>query len=271
MRLGRLARLMPKHRLYIDEIGNSDLGASANPNHRYLSLTGVIVNLDYVASDLNGQIEDLKRRYFGSHPDDPVILHRKDLVNLRGPFVGLRDPTLHAAFNAELLQLLDRLEYVVITAVIDKLTHLNQYGAWAEDPYHYCLDILMERFTLWLEGTDGRGDVMAESRGKKDDMRLKAEYSRIFRAGTRNISHARFVARLTSSQLKVKPKTANVSGLQLADLIAHPSFVATKARREGQPLPTNFGGSVAQILEASKYRRRAWDGRIVGYGTKWLP
>ena len=28
-----------KYRMYIDEVGNSDLGASDNPNHRYLSLT----------------------------------------------------------------------------------------------------------------------------------------------------------------------------------------------------------------------------------------
>jgi hypothetical protein len=264
--------MQPTHRLYIDEIGNSDLRASLNnPNHRYLSLTGVIAGLDYVASDLNPKVEDLKRRYFGSHPDDPIVLHRKDLVNRRGPFSALRDPARNALFDAELLQLLRDLEYAVITAVIDKQAHLNQYGTWAADPYHYCLEILMERFTLWLEEFDKQGDVMAESRGKQEDLRLKAEYTRIFRGGTPNISHARFVARLTSSQLKVKPKNANVSGLQLADLIAHPSFIATKAREQNQALPTNFGGSVAQILEATKYRRRSWDGRIKGYGRKWLP
>jgi hypothetical protein len=261
---------MAKYRMYIDEVGNSDLKASINQNHRYLSLTGVIVNLNYAGTDLNPKLEDLKRRYFGSHPDDPIILHRKDLVNARGPFAVLRDPTVNASFDAELLGLIRDLEYVVVTAVIDKLTHLNQYGSWAADPYHYCLEILMERFALWLEGFNLQGDVLAESRGTKDDMRLKAEYTRIYRNGTPNINHARFVARLTSSQLKVKPKTANISGLQLADLVAHPSFIATKAHHEGQPLPTNFGGSVAQILEATKYRRRG-DGHIQGWGRKWLP
>lgn len=33
---------MQKYRMYIDEVGNSDLNASENSNHRYLSLTGVI-------------------------------------------------------------------------------------------------------------------------------------------------------------------------------------------------------------------------------------
>jgi hypothetical protein len=262
---------MAKYRMYIDEIGNSDLGASLDPNHRYLSLTGVIVSLAYVGTDLNPRIEDLKRRYFGSHPDDPVILHRKDMVNQRGPFVGLQEPAVRDAFDAELMALIRDLDYVVITAVIDKLAHLRQYHAWVYDPYHYCLTILMERYARWLAEHNVRGDVMAESRGKREDMRLKAEFSRIYLDGTASIPHAYFVRWLTSSQLKVKPKSANVSGLQLADLIAHPSFICTKARHDGQNLPVNFGGQAAQILEATKYRRRVWDGRIVGYGTKWLP
>jgi hypothetical protein len=54
---------------------------------------------------------------------------------------------------------------------------------------------------------------MAESRGK-EDMRLKAEFEKIYRGGTENLPHAFFVARFTSSQLKVKPKSANVAGLQ---------------------------------------------------------
>lgn len=228
--------------MYIDEVGNSDLGASLNPNHRYLSLTGVIASLEYVTSDLNPRIEDLKRRYFGAHPDEPLILHRKELVNQRPPFAALRDPAIRVAFDGELLDLVRTLDYVVITAVIDKLEHLNRYQRWSFDPYHYCLTILLERFVLWLEDRDERGDVMAESRGKKEDMRLKAEFSRIYTTGTTNISHARFVARLTSSQLKVKPKSANVSGLQLADLIAHPSFIAVKARHERQNLPRELRG-----------------------------
>jgi hypothetical protein len=167
---------VPKYRLYIDEVGNSDLGASRNPNHRYLSLTGVIVSLDYVASDLHPRIEDLKRRYFGPHPDEQVILHRSELVNQRPPFEVLQDPQVRDAFNGELMGLITGLDYVVITAVIDKLEHLNRYQHWSYDPYHYCLTILLERFALWLGKQRFRGDVMAESRGGKEDKRLKAEF-----------------------------------------------------------------------------------------------
>ncbi|MFZ4661805.1 MAG: DUF3800 domain-containing protein, partial [Caldilineaceae bacterium] len=74
-----------KYRLYIDEVGNSDLDASSDPNHRYLSLTGVICELGYVQATLFPALETLKQRYFGSHPDEPICLHRKELVNHRYP------------------------------------------------------------------------------------------------------------------------------------------------------------------------------------------
>lgn len=258
--------------MYVDEVGNSDLRASlSNANHRYLSLTGVIVELSYAAEVLRPALEDLKQRYFGSHPDDPIVLHRKELVNLRHPFHTLRDPGVKTRFDAELLTLLDGLEYVVITAVIDKLAHLTQYRTWARDPYHYCLAVLMERFALWLSQRDARGDVMAESRGGREDRRLKEEFERIYVGGTTFVRHDMFVARLTSSQLKMKAKGLNVAGLQLADLLAHPSYAAMKARREGVALPNNFGGRIATILEATKYRRRTPGGMIDGYGRKWLP
>ena len=63
-----------KYRLYIDEVGNPDIGASDNPNHRYLSLIGVILELGYVDASVFPRLESLKRRYFRSHADDPVIL-----------------------------------------------------------------------------------------------------------------------------------------------------------------------------------------------------
>jgi Protein of unknown function (DUF3800) len=259
--------------MYVDEVGNSDLKASRlDENHRYLSLTGVIAELAYVADELHPRIEDLKSRYFGPHPDERVVLHRKDLVNQRPPFQCLLDPDIKKAFDAELLRLIEELEYVVITVVIDKLSHLTQYRSWVYDPYHYCLAVLMERFTMWLDGRKAVGDVMAESRGGNEDRRLKAEFRRIYMDGTLYVAHSAFVARLTSSELKVKPKLANVAGLQLADLIAHPSFIATKARRERAALPKNFGGRVAEILEATKYRRRGGFGATIeGYGRKWLP
>jgi hypothetical protein len=259
-----------KYRMYIDEVGNSDLSASADPNHRYLSLTGVIFDLNYVSSIVFPSVEDLKARYFHSHPDEPVILHRKELVNKKPPFAVLQNPTIEDAFNRDLLRLLTELDYVVITAVIDKLEHSNRYRTWRFDPYHYCLTVIVERYVLWLDGHNAHGDVLAESRGGKEDRRLKDSFERVYEKGSDFMRPEQFAARLTSRQLKVKNKSNNIAGLQIADLIAHPSYRACMLRRERKELPTNFGGQIARILEAQKYHRSP-SGYIDGWGRKWLP
>jgi len=263
------AAARPEYRMYVDEVGHSALKSSDHPDHRHLSLTGVIVQLDYAASTLRPAIEDLKSRYFNSHPDEPVILHRKEMVNARPPFEALKDVGTKAAFDHDLLGLLGDLDYVVITAVIDKAAHHARYQARSDDPYHYCMEILVERYVLWLLAKGARGDVMAESRGGPEDRRLKAVYSTIHERGNGVVDLRHFRERLTSRELKVKPKHDNVTGLQLADMIAHPSFKAMLAMRLGRPLDATFGGQVGEILERSKYRRLGT--RIEGIGRKWLP
>ena len=202
-----------KYRIYIDEVGNPDLSSSDNPNHRFLSLTGVILGLDYVKQIIYPELEKLKATYFQSHPDDPVILHRKEILNRRGDFICLRNDQIRQAFDKELLDLLKRWEYVVITVCIDKKNHKETYTTWRYDPYHYCLKVLLERFIFFLENLDVVGDVMAESRGGKADLRLKDAFERLWEKGDEYIDPERFQARLTSKQLKVKPKSNNISGL----------------------------------------------------------
>jgi uncharacterized protein DUF3800 len=201
------------------------------------------------------------------------VLHRKELVNRRPPFQRLNDRDVESRFNESLMQLLTAWEYRVITVVIDKQDHLAQYGQWAYHPYHYCLKCLLERFVMLLRlspPSSCHGDVMAESRGGKEDAQLKREFRQLFECGTEHVEAHEFAACLTSAELKVKQKALNVAGLQLADVIAHPSFAATLARREDRSLPLNFGGRIAAMLEELKYRRRG-DGSIWGWGRVWLP
>ncbi len=70
-----------KYRIYIDEVGNPDLESSDNPNHRFLSLTGVILELGYVQSTVHPQMEELKAKYFRSHPDDRHRICRANAVS----------------------------------------------------------------------------------------------------------------------------------------------------------------------------------------------
>src|SRR4030042_365174 len=205
-----------KFRIYIDEVGNPDLASSDNPNHRFLSLTGVILELEYVQNVVHPQMEAIKKKYFHSHPDDPIIFHRKEMVNAKEPFEALQQPNLRKKFDGELLTHLASWDYTVISVCLDKKNHKEQYSAWRYDPYHYCLTVLLERYVFFLNTLESYGDVMAESRGGKEDVRLKKSFTRIWERGTDYVSPELFQNMLTSRQLKVKTKSNNIAGLQLA-------------------------------------------------------
>lgn len=261
---------MSKFRLYIDETGNSDLESSTNPNHRFLTLTGIAIDLDYVLRILNPEMETLKIKYFNAHPDEPIVFHRKDMVNAKGYFQNLQDEEFRNKFNSDLVECFARWEYVVFSVILDKLEHKNSYQVWRYDPYHYCLKILIERYALFLEENDYCGDVLAESRGGKEDVRLKDAFARLHKSGSEYISSERLQKLLTSGQLKVKSKASNISGLQLADLIAHPSRLEMIKTFNLQEIDYSdkFAVLITTIIKKKYYQK---DGKIIGYGKKKLP
>ena len=254
------------YRIYIDEVGNPDLESSDDPNHRFFSLTGVIVEFGHVEAVIHPQMEALKAKYFVSHPDEPVVFHRKEMVNRRPPFEALSDPETAGRFDAELLNLLESWEYTVISVCLDKKKHKETYTTWRYDPYHYCLAVLLERFTFFLSRHGARGDAMAESRGGNEDRRLKDAFTRLWERGTDFVDPQQFQRALTTKQLKVKVKANNISGLQLADMLAHPSrneILSERNPLQGELAP--FAKRVIAIL-AEKYDR---EGKRV-FGKKFL-
>jgi len=231
-----------------------------------------MIESEHLRSVIQPQMARLKADLFQGDPDEPVVLHRRDIIGKRGPFKALEEPAAESRFNHSLLEALRRWEYVVVSVVIDKLAHREQYRVWHHHPYHYCMQVLLERFVLHLDEADARGDVMAESRGGKEDLKLKQSYYRLYNEGTDFVSSELWRYRLTSCELKVKPKSAAVVGLQLADLIAYPSQKSI-LREEGllPHGPDVFGDRIVEILESGKYRRQRGTQVTWGFGKKLLP
>jgi hypothetical protein len=257
----------PVFRLFIDEVGHANMKSAENPNQRYLSLTGVMMRLSHEQGEFKQRLDALKVGTFGSAD---VVLHRSAIVYHEPPFECLEDEKTRNAFDAELLTLLRDTSYRVVTVVIDKLEHQRRYVVWQAHPYHYCLKALLERYVLWLQAAQRCGDVMAESRGKKDNKKLCASYARLYQQGTDYVGYKTFQRWLSTKELKIKEKAANIGGLQLADLIANPSMRSLVCERSGTEMTAEFGKRVVEVLKKHKYRRR-YDGMINGIGTKWLP
>lgn len=259
-----------KYRLYVDEVGNSDIKSSENIEHRYLSLTGVAFELDYVSKTLYPELEQIKNDFFNSHPDDPIIFHRKEILRKKPPFSVLQNEELLKKFNHTILEKLREWDYTVFSVIIDKKEHDERYSTWKYDPYHYCQEILIERFRLFLDVNNFTGDIMFESRGGKEDSRLKRSYRNIMESGTHNLSREDLELHYTSKEVKVKPKSANVSGLQIADLIAHPArrwfFKNLLNLDDGE---ATFADEVIRILVSDKFFK--YKDKLLGYGVKKLP
>ncbi|GEM_PF-561866 len=119
-----------KYRIYIDEVGNPDLESSENPNHQFLSLTGVIIELGYAASVVHPQMEEIKHRYFQAHPDEPIIFHRKEMFNNRHPFEALADAAIRKTFDNELLRLMKDWQYTVLSVCLDKKKQVPRCFMW---------------------------------------------------------------------------------------------------------------------------------------------
>ena len=260
---------MTRYRIYIDESGNPDSKVGADSPHRYLSLTGVMIDEDYARTVVVPTFNKIKSEHFGHWPH-PVIFHRKDIVNKVGPFAVLQDPEKEKKFNSAILSAIAALNYTVITVMIDKHAHKEKYSKWLAHPYHYCMEVITEKYAQWLIRKNGVGDVVAEARTAQVDKKLKNAFRYYYRNGTRFIKKDKMQSLIASHELKVFRKEKNIAALQLSDLLAHPSAASLKAIRFNEPLPKNFGGMVADILIRQKYDR-SWFGKIDGYGRKWLP
>jgi hypothetical protein len=256
-------------RLYIDEVGNDD---TKTESERYLSLTGIITKKRSHLHHITPAIEQLKADLFGHDPPHTtVILHRREIVRREPPFDCLKDEEKNAEWERRLLELIETLPYIAITVMIDKQEHADRYRVWQFNPYHYCMRALIERYVLELNSKGLTGDVVVEPRFKKQDKKLKRSFSHIYDHGTENIPASRVQKCLTSREIKFAMKGANVCGLQLVEMIAHPSHHSVRSDYTGEPMEARFGKQIADVLLKSRYRRHPTNRKIEGWGRKRLP
>src|SRR3972149_1705406 len=108
-----------RYRLYIDESGDHVYRLMADSPHRFLCLLGCwFRNPDYLS--FHQALEALKTKHFPHHPDEPVVLHREDMLNARKAFKVLRDEERRKAFDADLLEVIAAADFRVVAVVIDK-------------------------------------------------------------------------------------------------------------------------------------------------------
>lgn len=266
----RPSKFEDRYRLYLDESGDHVFRETEDLAHRYLCLLGCwFHNPDYLL--FHEAIERFKSAHLPHHPDDPVILHREDMINARKAFKNLRDGAIREKFDDELLRVIRAAEFKVVAVVIDKRELRRAYGIEAAHPYHLGLGFLLQRFAGYLNHINRVGDILGESRGGREDRLLKESYARVFERGTWVTKGDVFQSALTSGELKLKPKSANIAGLQLADLLGHPvkQWILKHYGHATEDLAP-FAERLMGVIEG-KFNRQLYDRRLEGYGIVLYP
>ncbi|MEW5829878.1 MAG: hypothetical protein AB1846_13380 [Chloroflexota bacterium] len=175
-------------------------------------------------------------------------------------------------FDRDLLQVIEEAKFHVVAVVIDKMAMRSAFGESAAHPYHIGLGFLLQRYAGYLNRINRTGDVMAEARGRKEDLLLQESYTRVHDHGIWGVtSGAYFQSALSSRQLKHQPKKANISGLQLADLLGHPTKMwVLRYYRIVDETPAPFAKRLMSIIE-HKFNHHLYNNRLEGtalYSTR---
>jgi hypothetical protein len=259
-----------RYRMFIDDTGEVDNAATNNVERRFASITGVIFDLDYYTATFDASFRALKFRSFGNTKKGrPPIVHRRALIDASGAFVRLKEGDHRARWDSACLDMYDRAQYTLVTVCVDKVAFYYKHPAWTGEIYTLLVENAIERYWYFLRSVDGIGDVMAESIGKPD-LALKARYAHVYVHGTYHIPADRLQHLLTSKEIKIKPKSDDISGLQMADLLAKGCFDHCRHIYAGGPAQRGFSAEVSAIIEAKKYYRDS-SGNPHRYGRIWRP
>lgn len=132
------------------------------------------------------------------------------------------------------------------------------------------MEVIIERYIFFLERENSYGDILVESRGGKEDIRLKKSFSKIYQNGSQFLTKEIIQNRLTSKELKVKPKSSSIIGLEIADLLAYLSREFMLQKYNFMKKKTEvFSNKINEIIKDKYYKSK--NGKLEGYGIKLLP
>jgi hypothetical protein len=238
--------------VYVDESGDHNL-ATINPQSPVFVLAFCIFEKEAYRTIAVPSIQSLKFEFWGH---DCAILHSHEIRKARGDFNILLNPHTRAHFIDRVNDVMAALPMTVIAAVIDKPRHVRRYRE-PNNPYEIALAFCMERLQRWLaeqRQDDRLSHVIVERHGKTEDEALELEFRRI--AAGRNLT-----GRMPNLDIRFMDKKHDSTGLQIADLVAHPI-----GRHVINPQQSN---RAFDLIEPKL--RRSNTGVVRGYGLKVFP
>lgn len=203
--------------VYLDETGDHNMDKIA-PEYPVFGVIMVIVDTDTYVHTIIPAFCKMKIALWGH---EGVILHSYDIRKKQKQFALLNNSARFEQFIAQVNPLME-VEYNLIGAFIRTDHHKARYGANAGNPYHLSLVFALERLTPLLEAhRQTEVQIVAESRGKREDNDFRREFYQFASSGSEHITQSRVKA--IDFRLSFCAKSANLIGMQIADLAAYPT------------------------------------------------
>jgi hypothetical protein len=248
---------MVPYRLYIDETGDHRYKQLDKLESRYLGLTGILFKKEYYDSVVPQSVESLKKQFLRYDPDTPPILVRNLIVYRKHAFGVLVNEAVRTNWESAILNLYRTLKMEIFTVVIDKKAHIERFPLETFDAYIYSMAVLLWRVRGYLCFHKLQADIVAEARGKVEDVKIQKAFEYIRQNGFTEYGTAEgYCEAFPNAKINFRTKIHNVAGLQLADLIAYGQKVKTILDK-GKPyhkMPSDFTNRLNEAIESSVNR-----------------
>ncbi len=202
---------------YADESGDHSL-TSVDATYPLFVLTICGFKISEYTQKVVPNFQKFKFRHFGH---DMAILHEREIRKQIGDFEFLTDIVQREKFHLELTRIVAEANFDIFCCIIDKRIFRSDF--FPDNPYQValsvCLQMIFKRLQR-LHRADFNYHFVFEKRGNKEDKDLELEFRRI----VDGINPLR--KPFGGFKLRFADKRSNSTGMQLADLTAHPLGVA---------------------------------------------
>jgi len=240
---------------FLDESGDHNLKIIDN-TYPVFCLAACIVDFNYYNQVIEKEVDELKIKHFGTRE---IILRSYDIRKQKGQFSSLVDINKRSSFYEELDELMVKLDYKVIAAVINKEKLKNSYSV-PSDPYDLCFIFILERICMYLGRENNTAIIRMESREGHNDKILAKDYEEFKNKGNNMIPAEEVRKKLID--LSFNQKSQNINGHQMADLVAYP--IGTKVFNPKQQ------NKAFEVIE-SKLHTKPGTKQYLNYGLKVFP
>lgn len=199
--------------IFVDESGDHGM-TSINPENPIFALAFCIFKKTEYCSVVKQAITKLKLDFWGH---DLVILHSHDIRRSKGEFAFLFNEEKRKIFLHALHETIKKIPFFIVATAIDKRLYKNN-EANPGNPYSLALEFCLDysyRFLETAKQLDHLTHIIVESRGRVEDEDLGLAFRKIS-------NQARLLDDSYPFDIRFANKKTNSSGLQIADLVAHP-------------------------------------------------